>query len=200
MGSGYLSIDDLPTTDFGNEQPFVVSMTCASGQFGLPGTPCLGEELMLKQGRAAIAVWSASGLSIGFQAHQLDLALAEVLASQPSGTRLGDTLRRSVETFLDRGGDPVSPAIYNLLGDPGLPLHYTVRPLALSARLDPGGLRIDLTGTPGKTYRVEAAGEIGAAVWESVGQIGTDATGGAGITQSLSGGSDRRYYRAVLVP
>ncbi|KAB2654452.1 MAG: hypothetical protein DVB31_16670 [Verrucomicrobia bacterium] len=200
LGPSYFGIGDVAAQDFGPQQPLVVAMTCASGQFGLPGTPCLGEALLLKTGRAPVAVWSPSGFSIDFQAHQLHLLLAEAVTSQPIGTRLGDTLRRCVAAFRDGGGDAVSPAIYNLLGDPGLPLNFGARPVVLTARVVGGELRFQLTGTPGKSYRVEASGRIDGTGWAALRVVTADATGGVGFAEAIAAGVEWQYYRAVMAP
>ncbi len=200
LGSGYLTVGEVGTVDFGPQQPLVVAMTCAAGQFGLPGTTCLGEALLSRTGRAPVAVWSPSGFSIDFQAHQLNLLLADELSRQPVGTRLGDTLKRTITAYRDIGGDPVSPTIYNLLGDPALPLNFGARPLRLSARNDGDGVRLGLSGTPGKTYRVEVSDRIDPAEWRPSRGITTDASGNADFTPTLPAGPEPLFFRAVPAP
>ncbi len=200
LGSGYLTADEVGTVDFGPQQPLVVAMTCAAGQFGLPGTTCLGEALLSRTGRGPVAVWSPSGFSIDFQAHQLNLLLADELSRQPVGTRLGDTLKRTITAYHDIGGDPVSPTLYNLLGDPALPLNFGARPLRLSARVEGDGLRLGLSGTPGKTYRVEVSDRIDPPAWRPLRGMTTDASGNADSTQTLPAGPEPRFFRVVPAP
>ena len=197
LGAGYLSAGEVGTVDFGPQQPLVVAMTCAAGQFGLPGTTCLGEALLSRTGRGPVAVWSPSGFSIDFQAHQLNLLLADELSRQPVGTRLGDTLKRTITAYRDIGGDPVSPTIYNLLGDPALPLNFGARPLRLSARNDGDGVRLGLSGTPGKTYRVEVSDRIDPAEWRPLRGMTTDASGNADFTPTLPAGPGPLFFRAM---
>ncbi len=200
LGSGYLTADEVGSVDFGPQQPLVVAMTCAAGQFGLPGTTCLGEALLSRTGRAPVAVWSPSGFSIDFQAHQLDLLLADELSRQPVGTRLGDTLKRTITAYHDSGGDQVSPTIYNLLGDPALPLNFGARPLRLSARNDGDGVRLGLSGTPGMDYRVEVSDRIDPPEWRPLRGITTDASGNADFTSTSPAGPEPRFFRAVPAP
>jgi len=200
LGNGYLTTADVVGLDFGPQQPLMVAMTCAAGQFGLPGSPCLGENLLLKAGRAPIAVWSASGFSLDFQAHQLNALMAAGLASQPLGTRLGDTLLRAVRAFRTEGGDAVSPSIYNLLGDPGLPLNFGTVPMALSVRLDGDVLRFGFKGTPARTYVVQWSARLDGTGWEALRDVVPDATGGGGFTEPSATGPDVRFYRVVMMP
>ncbi len=203
LGSGYLFSGEVESIDFGGRQPFVVAMTCAAGQFGLPGVSCLGEALLLKTGRSPVAVWSPSGFSIDFQAHQMNLLLADELSRQPVGTRLGDTLRRTLSAYRDSGGDDASPAIYNLLGDPALPLSFGAPPEippALSVQAGTSSLRITLAGRPATTYRIDVAGRLDAPDWRSAGTVATDAAGRAGFFWELSPDPGPRYFRAVTAP
>ena len=198
FGSGYLTETDVGLLDFGPQQPVVVAMTCAAGEFGLPGSPCLGEALLLMTNRAPVAVWSPSGYSVDFQAHQLNLVLSDQLSRQPVGTRLGDTLRQVVSLYRDQGGDAVSPEIYNLLGDPALPLNFgTPRP-SLTAQNTADGIHLNLSGTPKSTYRLEATDPLTPPDWQLQGEVVTDATGGARFAQALSPGLVQRYFRATF--
>jgi hypothetical protein len=197
LGSGYLTAAEAGSVNFGSQQPFVVAMTCAAGQFGLPGTSSLGEALLLKSGRAPIAVWSPSGFSIDFQAHQLNLLLADELTQQPRFTRLGDVLKRVITAYRNQNGDPVSPAIYNLLGDPALPLNFGDPPLRLTVMVNEASLHINLAGVPGRTYRVESSNQLDGTGWDLVREIVSDANGGGEFLQALSGDSTSRYFRAV---
>jgi hypothetical protein len=200
LGEGYLLTTDAGSVDFGSQQPVIVAMTCASGEFGLPGTPCLGEAVMLKAGRAPVAFFSPSGFSIDFQAQQLNLLLADGLKHQLVGTCLGDVIRRALGDFINQGGDTVTPAICNLLGDPALPLNFGDPPPTLSAQFAAGGLQISIVGPPGRTYQVESSDRLPGTDWRALGEIVTDATGAAGLVQALPTGPGQNYFRAVSVP
>ena len=86
------------------------------------------------------------------------------------------------------------------LGDPALPLNFGARPLRLSARNDGDGLRLGLSGTPGKTYRVELSEQIDPAAWRPLRAITTDAAGNADFTQTLPAGPEPQFFRAVPAP
>ena len=94
----------------------------------------------------------------------------------------------------------MSPTIYNLLGDPALPLNFGARPLWLSARNDGDGVRLVLSGTPGKTYRVEVSDRIDPAEWRPSRGITTDASGNADFTPTLPAGPEPLFFRAVPAP
>jgi hypothetical protein len=196
FGSGYLTVSDADATDFGLQQPLVVAMTCAAGQFGLPGVSCLGEALLLKTGRAPIAVWSPSGFSVDLQAHPLNLLLVEELRRQPVATRLGDTLRRVLKTFRELGGDEVTPELYNLLGDPALPLNFGGQLPSLSARFAGNDLQLRLKGSPGATYEVLTSDRLDGLEWTVLVEVTADASGEGGFAVALSGGMGQRFYRA----
>ena len=196
LGTAYLTISDVATLDFGSQQPLVVAMTCAAGQFGLPGTSCLGEALLLKSGRAPIAVWSPSGFSIDLQAHPLNRLLVEELARQPFGTRLGDTLRRVVTAFRDQGGDEVSPGLYSLLGDPAVPLQFGLRPATVTLRWVGDQVELQLRGTPGAVYQLTASDRLDGQDWMVVGELTADAMGDARFPVVPSAEVGQRFLRA----
>lgn len=124
MGTDYVTVSDVPGLNFGGESPIVTGMTCAMGQFAVPGTDCLAEVFLIKAGVGPIAVWSPSGFSVNVQAALLNQLFAEELAAARSVDRLGDIVRRSRNRFLQAGGDPVTVEFYNLLGDPALQLPF----------------------------------------------------------------------------
>lgn len=196
FGSAYLTVSDAETTEFGTQQPLVVAMTCAAGQFGLPGTSCLGEALLLKSGRAPIAVWSPSGFSIDLQAHPLNLLLVTELSRQPVGTRLGDTLRRVVTAYRDQGGDEVTPALYNLLGDPAVPLNFGGPAPSLSAWWTGERLQLQLSGAPGATYQLMASDRLDRPEWVVLGEVTADASGEVGFPVVVSPEIRQRFFRA----
>jgi hypothetical protein len=96
-------------------------MTCTVNRFGVPGVPPLGELLVDRPGGGAVAVWSASGLSVNAEAGQLAERFYRLLA-EPGAERLGDLILRSLTEFAGLGGDNSLLDLYNLLGDPALRL------------------------------------------------------------------------------
>ncbi len=119
--SGYLRTADVPALgNAGRRLPVVTAMTCAVGNFAVPGNDPLGEQLVLAADRGAIAVWAPSGLSLDAQAQVLNRQFARRLATAAAGTRLGDLVRESMRAYREEGGQAEFLAIYNLLGDPAL--------------------------------------------------------------------------------
>ncbi|MBN8280562.1 MAG: hypothetical protein J0M16_08145 [Gammaproteobacteria bacterium] len=120
-GSGYLLSSEVPGIgNAGFRLPVVSAMTCAVGNFAVPGNDPLAEHLVLAPDRGAIAVWSPSGLSLDSKAQVLARLFADALAGARPGARLGDLLRDSMNTYRAGAGDLETLVIYNLLGDPGL--------------------------------------------------------------------------------
>jgi len=100
-------------------QPVVVSLSCAIGQFALPGFDCLSEVLMLSPG-GAVAVWSPSGASYNKGAN----ALADIFYRQvfrEGEAILGDAILKALRQY-EVPGLTYMKGIYNLLGDPAMKL------------------------------------------------------------------------------
>jgi hypothetical protein len=101
----------------GSKLPVVTAMTCTINRFAVPGVPSLGELLVKSPAGGAAAVWGPSGLSYHGEARQL----AEIFYRTASdGSRLGDSVVRSLVEYGKLGGDGRMLDIYNLLGDPAL--------------------------------------------------------------------------------
>lgn len=119
--SGYLRTGDVALLgNAGKRLPVVTAMTCAVGNFAVPGNDPLGESLVLAADRGAIAVWAPSGLSLDAAAQVLNREFARRLAGAPAGARLGDLIRESMRAYREARGPTEILAIYNLLGDPAL--------------------------------------------------------------------------------
>lgn len=182
MGTDYVTIPDVPGLNFGGVAPLVTGMTCAMGQFALPGSDCLGEALLLKSGVGPIAVWSPSGFSINYQASQLNRLFAEELLYARRGDRLGDLLRRSRNRFLNAGGDAITTEFYNLLGDPALRLPFAVAPIAPVLVVRPGvGFEdppeMSVLGETGSEYRIEAWDPGRGSLWEKLETVRINSAG-----------------------
>lgn len=115
---GLLVNTDLTNLNNGARCPLVVSMTCVVGRYSVPGSPCLGEELLRKPGGGAIAVLSPIGLSSPSLSVPLNQAVVRALGA--GSAPLGEIWLRASSDFFDGGGDAIALTIFNLLGDPGL--------------------------------------------------------------------------------
>ena len=114
---GLLRVSDLESLANGARLPVITAQTCLAGQFGFPGVDGIGELLLLRPDRGAIAVWSASGLSINDQARLLGEDFYR--GAFENGERvIGDTILEAQRRYADDEGDDYLLDIYNLIGDP----------------------------------------------------------------------------------
>ncbi len=117
---GLLLVDDAGALSNSNRLAIVVSLTCAMGQFALPGFDSLGESLLMSTGGAA-AVWSPNGVSLNHYSFGLADRFYRAIFRDGVGI-LGDATRQAVKDYLASGGALQVPDSYNLLGDPALRL------------------------------------------------------------------------------
>ena len=201
MGTDYVTISDVPGLNFGGVAPLVTGMTCAMGQFALPGLDCLGEALLLKNASGPLAIWSPSGFSANYQASQLNRLFAEELTYARRGDRLGDVLRRSRDRFLANGGDAITTEFYNLLGDPALKVPIFPVPLAPELTVQAGAQSSDppemsVLGEIGSRYRIEAMTPGIGATWELLDLVRVTADGSVRAPIFLDARFPSRIYRA----
>jgi hypothetical protein len=114
---GLMTTADLESLNNGAWLPVITAQTCLAGQFGFPGVDGIGELLMLRPDRGAIAVWAPSGLSINEQARLLGEGF---YASTVEGNErvIGDAIREAQRHYVENEGDEYLLDIYNLIGDP----------------------------------------------------------------------------------
>ena len=104
--------------------PILTALSCAVNRFDLPNNYIvLGQQLTLDTDGGAIAVWSASGLSMNQQATELGQGLAEAIFHHNAPT-LGEAICHTLTGHTQQATMPAYMLrIYNLLGDPALTLH-----------------------------------------------------------------------------
>ncbi|MFZ1326453.1 MAG: C25 family cysteine peptidase [Candidatus Contendobacter sp.] len=120
--SNLLTINDMGALKGSGPLPIVSAMSCAVNRFELPGYIAVGERLMLDSDGGALAVWSATGLSMNQAAAQLNRSLMEAVFQQRSPT-LGEAIQQALANHANRPDMPdYMPRIYSLLGDPALTL------------------------------------------------------------------------------
>jgi len=102
--------------------PFVVTMTCLDGYFHHPEADCLAEELLLAEGKGAIACFAPTSESLPSGQGVLVKALFQALFAGDSPT-IGEAIMRAKRS-LPNGGRGYEDLIetYTLLGDPALRL------------------------------------------------------------------------------
>jgi hypothetical protein len=98
-----------------------MTMDCLNGYIQMPGLNSLGEEMVVAEGKGAIAAFAPSGLSLDIPAHLYQRALVTELTSG-NHQRLGDAILAAQVAYANTGAFPELLSIYHLLGDPGLVL------------------------------------------------------------------------------
>jgi hypothetical protein len=116
---GLLVTGDVDSLANGRRLPVATLMTCAAGQFAIPGYDVIGEALVLRNGGGAVAVWAPTGLSLNSQAKILDEAFFRA-AFQRGEKVLGQAVLSALQEYAGYGEAPYMLDIYNLLGDPAL--------------------------------------------------------------------------------
>jgi len=112
------NVDKLPQTQ---GMPIVTAFTCLVSRYEIPGYTSLGETLVLSPNRGAIAVFAPGGISRTGLAKGL---IQELQGNLYSGrhARLGEAIRESMNAFVTKGGSRDAAVLFQLLGDPALPL------------------------------------------------------------------------------
>ncbi len=114
--AGLLSSYDAPDLQSQGRLPVFVAMTCTINRFENGYVDPLGTALTKEAGAGAIAVWSASGLSLHSQASDIQRTFMRLAGSTPSA-RVGDLI---VQALASHSNDTSS--VYLLLGDPAIRL------------------------------------------------------------------------------
>ena len=116
-----LGAGDVAALGNGPRLPVFTAASCLVNQFALPGFDALGEHLITAPDGGAIAVWSASGLSLNRWARELDSAFYQAIF-EDAEPLLGDAIINGQRRYAKLGGPRYILDIYNLLGDPALVL------------------------------------------------------------------------------
>jgi hypothetical protein len=115
--AGYLTSADVPNLQNGTRLPVVVAVTCVAGQYSVPGSSCLAENLLLQGQGGAVAVVAPTGLSVNQDASRLNLRLMRLLRANAQAG-IGDLFRQALADHVAQDNPATQPAIYNLMGDP----------------------------------------------------------------------------------
>ncbi|MFQ5814250.1 MAG: C25 family cysteine peptidase, partial [Anaerolineae bacterium] len=119
---GMFSSADITALRNESNLPFFVTMTCLDGYFHHPQADCLAEELLLAEGKGAVACLAPTSESLPSDQDVLAKALFEALFAGDAPT-LGEAVMRAKRSLPD-GGRGYEDLIktYTLLGDPALRL------------------------------------------------------------------------------
>ncbi|GAB4488888.1 MAG: hypothetical protein OHK006_19870 [Thermodesulfovibrionales bacterium] len=118
---GILRVSDVASMTNADSLFVMTAMTCAAGNFGLPGYDALAEALVLKKDGGAVAVVAASGLGLHALSRKLDEGFFNAIFVKKAAT-VGDALREAYRSYHAAGGAGDTLKIYNLIGDPALRL------------------------------------------------------------------------------
>jgi peptidase C25-like protein len=111
---GVLTSYDAPTLTSTGRLPLMVAMTCTINRFENGFLDPLGVSLTRADNAGALAVWSASGLSMHHEASEIQQSFMRLASLTPS-SRIGDLI---VKSLAEHRSDTAS--VYLLLGDPAL--------------------------------------------------------------------------------
>jgi hypothetical protein len=112
------SSDAASLTSTTGQLPLFVAMTCSINRFELGDVDSLGAALTGAPAAGALAVWSASGLSVYNDATQLEQTFTSLAAKTPN-SRIGDLIVQSLKANRSIGE---TGKVYLLLGDPAIQL------------------------------------------------------------------------------
>ena len=119
---GLLRSEDVDFMSNGNRLPVLTFLTCAAGNFSIPGYDSLSELLVLKRGGGAVAVWSPTGAPTNTLSRVLGEGFFRSAFLGEGKKRLGDAVRDAMKAYAMQGYNPNILALYNILGDPALNL------------------------------------------------------------------------------
>ncbi len=114
--SGVLTAYDAPDLDSSGRLPVLLAMTCTINRFENGYVDPLGTALTKQEGAGALAVWSASGLSLQSQASDIQRTFLRLAQNSPTA-RVGDLVVQSLALYKND-----TSSIYLLLGDPAIRL------------------------------------------------------------------------------
>lgn len=119
VGDGYENfIQASKAMELTNDNlPVFVSLTCAAGDFTIPGTTSLAEALVLNPKGGAIAAYSPSGLSIDQDAQKIGHAFFD--SAYLDNNRLGMAVKHAKVNVADSTMEFIR-RMYTVIGDPAV--------------------------------------------------------------------------------
>jgi hypothetical protein len=116
-----LHTSDVARLGNGSRAGLVTAFSCSINRFELAGFTSLGEALAVERTGGATAVWAPSGLSLDFEAFRLGGAFFRAVYDEGEPT-IGEAIQSAFGAYREGGGIPLTPTVYNLLGDPAVRL------------------------------------------------------------------------------
>ena len=97
--------------------PIFASLTCAAGDFTVPGMSSVASAMVLNPDGGAIAAYSPTGLSLDSDAQAIGHAFLDSLYG--SGNRIGDAVK-DARLATDGAIQPFMQRMYSVVGDPAI--------------------------------------------------------------------------------
>ncbi|MDP6764317.1 MAG: C25 family cysteine peptidase, partial [Planctomycetota bacterium] len=187
-------MEDVPLLRNGARTPVILSLTCYTGSYAVPGPAAIGESFLVEPGRGAVAFIGSSGLSYQTNGANLDRALLRAtLGEEGAGRPIGESLVAAKHEFYVENDGLVPRDMvrsYNLLGDP------SVVPVAPQGRI---GLELDpAVASPG--IDVTVSGTVPSADYASATVTLHDADDLPVDEAQASVGGDRAFEATLHVP
>jgi uncharacterized repeat protein (TIGR01451 family) len=117
---GLLLKADVPLLAASTQLPVVSALTCAVGQFALPGVDGLSEALVKRSNAGAIAVFAPTSMQENDDSVRLGTSLVANLFGPSRTVYLGQAVRSALEEGAAGGLSRQVLSTYCLLGDPAL--------------------------------------------------------------------------------
>lgn len=139
----------LTTTDIqalvNNRTPVVNALTCVTNRYEIAGYDSLGEEMVLRNGGGAVAMWAPSGLSHHAGAVELNTTLLQAIYESGSVV-LGEAIVSALRKYATLDGVDYMAKVYVLLGDPAT----MIRPGSINSgsKRNPKPPKIENNGIP----------------------------------------------------
>lgn len=118
---GLLLSADVAALSSGTRQPLFAILSCIAGSFSDPGYVNLGEELVLRSGGGAAAVFGPTGPTLNVRSALLGAEFLKALYGGGS-PRLGDVALKAMQAYGEAYGGDGTLDLYGIIGDPGLVL------------------------------------------------------------------------------
>ena len=118
-----------------SQLPFVISMTCFTGEFDSP-SGCLAEELLRSESGGAIGVIGGTSIGLLWEDHLLNKEIFEVIFNDKT-QKIGAILAEAKTQFLiNFPGSPDLAEVFTLFGDPATRLRLPHTQMQLKVETD----------------------------------------------------------------
>jgi hypothetical protein len=114
--------NDVASLGNADKYPILTGFSCSLNRYELSGFVSLGEVMTVEPNGGAAAVWAPSGLSRDTDARILGNAFFRAVFKRGAAT-LGEAVVQATREYAESRAELFLIDIYNLLGDPAIPLY-----------------------------------------------------------------------------